>query len=242
MTVANTGAASGDIAVPDELAQNVFITNIAKLLDPAYNWARRNSVWPLVFGLACCAIEMICTAASRYDLARFGMEVFRATPRQSDLMIISGTVTKKMVPTIVRLYNQMPEPRYVLSMGACASGGGPFKEGYNVVDGIDKFLPVDVYVPGCPPTPQALINGLIALQEKIDQQSIATVPWYRKNDQTAGLYPVPVLGPDLVDLRQLNVIRQEAAKHPVDTPTGIDEAEKILAGAEPEVSRTAEPQ
>ncbi|MCZ7673671.1 MAG: NADH-quinone oxidoreductase subunit B [Chloroflexi bacterium] len=144
----------------------MFITNIAKLLDPAYNWARRNSVWPMVFGLACCAIEMICTASSRYDLARFGMEVFRATPRQSDLMIVSGTVTKKMVPTIVRLYNQMPEPRYVLSMGACASGGGPFKEGYTVVDGIDKFLPVDVYVPGCPPTPQALINGLIALQEK----------------------------------------------------------------------------
>jgi NADH-quinone oxidoreductase subunit B len=118
-----------------------------------------------------------------------------------------------MVPTIVRLYNQMPEPRYILSMGACANGGGPFKEGYHVVDGIDKFLPVDVYVPGCPPTPQALINGLIALQEKIDQQSIATVPWYRKNDPTAGLYPVPVLGPDLVDLRQLDLIRQEAARY-----------------------------
>lgn len=176
MTVASTEAANGDIPVPDEVANNVFITNIAKLLDPVYNWSRRNSIWPVTFGLACCAIEMICTASSRYDLARFGMEVFRATPRQADLMIISGTVTKKMVPTIVRLYNQMPEPRYVLSMGACASGGGPFKEGYNVVDGIDKFLPVDVYVPGCPPTPQALINGLIALQEKIDQQSIATAP------------------------------------------------------------------
>lgn len=208
----NSAAGSPEITVPDELSNNVVITNIAKLLDPVYNWGRRNSVWPMVFGLACCAIEMICTAASRYDLARFGMEVFRATPRQSDLMIISGTVTKKMVPTIVRLYNQMPEPRYVLSMGACASGGGPFKEGYNVVDGIDKFLPVDVYVPGCPPTPQALINGLIALQEKIDQQSIATVPWYRKNDPTTGLVPVPVLGPDLVDLRQLDLIKAEAAR------------------------------
>ncbi|MBX3056803.1 MAG: NADH-quinone oxidoreductase subunit NuoB [Anaerolineae bacterium] len=199
--------------VPEELQNNVWITNIAKILDPVYNWGRRNSVWPMVFGLACCAIEMICTAASRYDLARFGMEVFRATPRQSDLMIISGTVTKKMVPTIVRLYNQMPEPRYVLAMGACASGGGPFKEGYTVVDGIDKFLPVDVYVPGCPPTPQALINGLIALQEKIDQQSIATVPWYGKGDPTAdGVVPIPVLGPDLVDMRQLDLIRQQAAK------------------------------
>ncbi len=200
-----TDALTSDIPVPNELANNVFITSINSI----YNWSRRNSVWPMVFGLACCAIEMICTAASRYDLARFGMEVFRATPRQSDLIIVSGTVTKKMVPTIVRLYNQMPEPRYVLSMGACASGGGPFKEGYNVVDGIDKFIPVDVYVPGCPPTPQALINGLIALQQKIDQQSILTVPWYRK-DTPAEVVPIPVLGPDLIDLRQLEIIRREA--------------------------------
>jgi NADH-quinone oxidoreductase subunit B len=211
MTVTDAGSAA-DIPVPEEVSNNVFITSIAKLLDPVYNWSRRNSVWPMTFGLACCAIEMICTAASRYDLARFGMEVFRATPRQSDLVIISGTVTKKMIPTIVRLYNQMPEPRYVMAMGACASGGGPFKEGYSVVDGIDKFLPVDVYVPGCPPTPQALINGLIALQEKIDQQSIATAPWYRKDDPTAGIYPIPVLGPDLVDVRQLDKIVAQAAK------------------------------
>ena len=211
MTVSDAEVAS-DIPVPEEVSNKVFITSLAKLIDPVYNWSRRNSVWPMTFGLACCAIEMICTAASRYDLARFGMEVFRATPRQSDLLIISGTVTKKMIPTIVRLYNQMPEPRYVMSMGACASGGGPFKEGYSVVDGIDKFLPVDVYVPGCPPTPQALINGLIALQEKIDQQSLLTVPWYRKDDPTAGIYPVPVLGPDLVDVRQLNKIMAEAEK------------------------------
>lgn len=221
----NSAPGSPEVVVPEELSNNVVITNIAKLLDPVYNWGRRNSVWPMVFGLACCAIEMICTAASRYDLARFGMEVFRATPRQSDLMIVSGTVTKKMVPTIVRLYNQMPEPRYVLSMGACASGGGPFKEGYNVVDGIDKFIPVDVYVPGCPPTPQALINGLIALQEKIDQQSIATVPWYRKDDPTTGLVPVPVLGPDLVDLRQLNVIKTEAARAEAEMAKAETEAE-----------------
>lgn len=206
MTAANDTIQS-DIPIPEELANNVFITS----LDKIYNWSRRNSVWPMVFGLACCAIEMICTAASRYDLARFGMEVFRATPRQADLMIVSGTVTKKMIPTIVLLYNQMPEPRYVLSMGACATGGGPFKEGYNVLDGVDKLIPVDVYVPGCPPTPQALIHGLITLQEKIDQQSILTAPWYRQEDP-GDMVPVPVLGPDLVDLRQVDLIRQEAIK------------------------------
>lgn len=211
MTVSDAGAAA-EVPVPDELANNVLITSVAKLLDPVYNWSRRNSLWPLGFGLACCAIEMICTAASRYDISRFGMEVFRASPRQADLMVVAGTVTKKMIPIIVRLYNQMSEPRYVLAMGACASGGGPFKEGYSVVDGIDKFLPVDVYVPGCPPTPQALINGLIALQEKIDQQSIATVPWYQKNDPTAGIYPIPLLGPDLIDVRQLDLIAAEGEK------------------------------
>lgn len=204
MTIADIAS---DIPIPDEVADNVFITS----LNTAYNWSRRNSIWPMVFGLACCAIEMIATASSRYDLSRFGMEVFRATPRQSDLMIVSGTVTKKMVPTIVRLYNQMPEPRYVLSMGACANGGGPFKEGYNVVDGIDKFIPVDVYVPGCPPTPQALIHGLITLQEKIDQQSITSVPWYQDSDPTE-MVTIPVLGPDLVDMRQLDLIRAEQKK------------------------------
>ena len=231
MTAADVGTA--DVPVPEEVQNNVWITNIAKLLDPTYNWARKNSIWPMVFGLACCAIEMICTASSRYDLARFGMEVFRATPRQSDLMIVSGTVTKKMVPTIVRLYNQMPEPRYVLAMGACASGGGPFKEGYSVVDGIDKFLPVDVYVPGCPPTPQALINGLIALQEKIGQQSIATVPWYRKDDPTAGMVEIPVLGPDLIDVRQIDIIKQEAAKA---AKLAEEAAEMETAVTEPEAA------
>ena len=202
---------TSDIPVPDELADNIFITS----LDKIYNWSRRNSLWPLGFGLACCAIEMICAASSGFDFSRFGMEVFRATPRQADMMIVSGTVTKKMVPTIVRLYNQMAEPRYVLSMGACANGGGPFKEGYNVLDGIDKLIPVDVYVPGCPPTPQALLNGLITLQEKIDHQSILTVPWYRK-DTPGEFIPVPVLGPDLVDLRQLDLMKEQVTESEVE--------------------------
>ena len=199
-----------DIPVPDELQSTVTITS----LDKIYNWGRRSSIWPMVFGLACCAIEMICTAASRFDIARFGMEVFRATPRQADLMIVSGTVTKKMVPQIVRLFNQMPEPKYVMAMGACASGGGPFKEGYNVVSGIDKFVPVDVYVPGCPPTPQALLHGLMKLQEKIDGQSLKSVRWYGQEASEA--VPVPVLGPDLLDPRQHALLAQQAGQMPVN--------------------------
>jgi NADH-quinone oxidoreductase subunit B len=197
-----------EIEIPGELQGQVTITTIDKI----YNWGRRNSVWPMMFGLACCAIEMIGVAASRYDFSRFGMEVMRASPRQSDLMIVSGTVTKKMVPQIVRLYNQMPEPKYVMAMGACASGGGPFKEGYNVVSGIDKFVPVDVYVPGCPPTPQALLNGLITLQKKIDKQSISKVRWYQQGASEP--IPIPVLGPDLIDLRDLPDFskKQAAAK------------------------------
>jgi NADH-quinone oxidoreductase subunit B len=193
--------------IPEGLENVVKITT----LDRLYNWGRRSSVWPMMFGLACCAIEMIAAQASRYDMARFGMEVMRPTPRQSDLMIVAGTVTKKMVPLIVRLYNQMPEPKYVIAMGACASGGGPFKEGYNVVAGIDKFLPVDVYIPGCPPTPQALINGCIMLQKKIDKQSIRQVRWYRKGPDSVEV-PVPLLGPDLIDLRRTAEIKKIAAQ------------------------------
>jgi NADH-quinone oxidoreductase subunit B len=190
------------IRVPEELQPNVLVTT----LDKVYNWSRVSSMWPLLFGLACCAIEMIATASSRFDLARFGMEVMRPSPRQSDLMIVSGTVTKKMVPAIVRIYNQMAEPRYVLSMGACATGGGPFKEGYNVVSGIDTYIPVDVYVPGCPPTPEALIYGLLKLHDKVERQSIAKVSWYRKD--ASGYVPVPVLGPDIFDPRQVELIKE----------------------------------
>ena len=203
---------SEEAVLEQEVRRHVLVTpwdKLIQMVDPIYNWGRRNSIWPLQFGLACCAIEMICTAASRFDIARFGAELFRASPRQADLMIVSGTVTKKMVPMIVRLYDQMPEPKYVISMGACATAGGPFKEGYNVVSGIDKFLPVDVYIPGCPPTPQALLHALITLQEKIDKQSIAKVPWYQKEGSCE--IPVPILGPDIFDPRQAKQIKEKCA-------------------------------
>ena len=207
------GPNASRIPVPPELQGKVTITS----LDKIYNWGRRNSVWPMFFGLACCAIEMICTAASRFDLSRFGMEIMRPSPRQADLLIVSGTVTKKMVPQIVRLYDQMAEPKYVLAMGACASGGGPFKEGYNVVPGIDHYVPVDVYVPGCPPTPQALLHGLIRLQEKIDGQSLRSVPWYRRG--TTAELPIPLLGPDLINPAQADLLRQRAAQAPAQGGT-----------------------
>ena len=187
--------------IPQELEGQLAITTIDKI----YNWSRRSSLWPMMVGLACCAIEMICTAASRYDFSRFGMEVMRPSPRQADMMIVSGTVTKKMIPQIVRLYNQMPEPKYVVAMGACASGGGPFKEGYNVVSGVDKYVPVDVYIPGCPPTPQALLHGLITLQRKIDHQSIKNVRWYQKEPIDA--MPIPILGPDIMNPDELEEIK-----------------------------------
>jgi NADH-quinone oxidoreductase B subunit len=204
------------------------------MVDTVYNWGRRSSMWPLQFGLACCAIEMISTAASRYDIARFGAELFRASPRQADVMIVSGTVTKKMVPQIVRLWNQMPEPKYCISMGVCATGGGPFKEGYNVVDGIDKFVPVDVYVPGCPPTPQTLLHGLITLQKKIDAQRVRDVAWYRS--EPIAEIPVPFLGADLVDLRRLPEIRERAAAAGALTEEALQAAAEVsgeeLSGAE----------
>jgi NADH-quinone oxidoreductase subunit B len=219
---------SPEFPVPADMQGNVAVTSLSKI----YNWSRRSSMWPMLFGLACCAIEMIATASSRYDLSRFGMEVMRASPRQSDLMIVSGTVTKKMVVPIVRLYNQMPEPKYVLAMGACASGGGPFKEGYNVVSGIDQYVPVDVYIPGCPPTPQALLYGLIALQKKIDGQSLGNmddVPWYGVGPSDP--VPVPVLGPDIIDPRQAELIRQQAARAAQGVPFGVRELPAAVMGA-----------
>ncbi len=217
-----------EFPLPAEMQGNVAVTSLSKL----YNWGRRSSMWPLLFGLACCAIEMIGTAASRYDFSRFGMEVMRASPRQSDLMIVSGTVTKKMIVPIVRLYNQMPEPKYVMAMGACASGGGPFKEGYNVVSGVDKYLPVDVYVPGCPPTPQALLYGLIALQKKIDGQSLAVmddVPWYGVGPSEPT--PIPILGPDVIDPRQMDIIRRQAELAALGKPQEFRELPAVARSA-----------
>ena len=161
------------MAIDDKLAedlktQGVHVTSCESLI----NWGRSSSLWPLQFGLACCAIEMIAATMAKYDMARFGAEVFRPSPRQADLMLVAGTVTKKMAPQVVRLYNQMAEPKYVIAMGACAISGGPFKDGYNVLKGIDRYIPVDVFIPGCPPRPEALLEGLINLQGIIKKEKL----------------------------------------------------------------------
>ena len=152
----------------EELSRNVLITTVDYVLD----WARSRSIFPLMFGLACCAFEMIGTAASRFDIARFGMDIFRWSPRQADLMIVAGTLTWKMAPAVKMVYEQMAEPKWVIAMGQCTISGGPFRESYSVVPGINRILPVDVYVPGCPPRPEALLHGIRKIHEKIVKESI----------------------------------------------------------------------
>lgn len=152
------------LALDPELEQSIILTKIDWLKD----WSRRNALWPMAFGLACCAMEMMATAATKYDLDRFGSGVFRASPRQADVMIVAGTVTHKMAPRVKRLYEQMPDPKYAIAMGACVIGGGPYSRfGYHVVQGVDLVIPVDIYVPGCPPRPEALIDAIRKLQERI---------------------------------------------------------------------------
>jgi NADH-quinone oxidoreductase subunit B len=157
------------MGLEEYIPRGILLTTVEK----AVNWSRKSSMWPLTFGLACCAIEMMASAASRFDLARFGMEVYRASPRQADLMIVAGRVSNKMAPVLRMLYEQMAEPKWVIAMGACASSGGVFNN-YAVIQGVDKILPVDIYIPGCPPRPEQLIDGIMKLHKKVMNETFKT--------------------------------------------------------------------
>jgi NADH-quinone oxidoreductase subunit B len=174
-TPGSTSPGDEEASLRDEVERGVLFTSVEKMV----NWARANAIWPLGFGLACCAIEMMAIVGPRFDISRFGAEVFRASPRQADLMIVAGRVSVKMAPVLRQLYDQMPDPKWVISMGACASCGGIFNN-YAIVQGVDKIVPVDVYVPGCPPRPEALIHGIMKLQEKILVSRVELGPVGRK--------------------------------------------------------------
>jgi NADH-quinone oxidoreductase subunit B len=185
-------------------------------LDSLVNWARKSSIWPATFGLACCAIEMMNTVSARNDLARFGAEAFRASPRQADVMIVAGRVSRKMAPVLRRIYDQMPEPKWVISMGACATSGGVF-DNYAIVQGVDKVVPVDVYVPGCPPRPEMLVHAIIMLQEKIMRDSIKDrkdVPVeISRNSYMPGTLPVTIGAADIEAAKQSTRPYTIASRH-----------------------------
>lgn len=180
--VSQTGFSTAEFSlpVPEELRDTVTLSSVdamtellSKVISPVANLARSNSVWPLTFGTSCCAIEMMSVGMSKFDISRFGSEVFRATPRQADLIITAGTITRKMAPALITLYEQLPEPKYVIAMGACTVTGGMFNDSYSVVQGVDRIIPVDVYLPGCPPRPEGILDALIKLQAKIRTESYA---------------------------------------------------------------------
>jgi NADH-quinone oxidoreductase subunit B len=185
------------MGLEDNLPEGILTTQLESLV----NWSRQNSTWPLLFGLACCAIEMIATSTARHDISRYGSELFRASPRQADLMIVSGRVSNKMAPVIKRIYDQMSEPKWVIAMGICASAGGPFNN-YAIIQGVDKIIPVDVYVPGCPPRPEALLYAMDKLREKQGQETFAL---YKQRNAVAQA----LLGPD--EIESLDALRKQPA-------------------------------
>src|SRR6201990_727053 len=180
---------------------------ITTRLDSLVNWARKSSLWPATFGLACCAIEMMATTDARHDLARFGSEVFREGPRQADVMIVSGRVSRKMAPVLRRIYDQMPEPKWVISMGACATSGGVF-DNYAIVQGVDKIVPVDVYIPGCPPRPEMLIHAVMMLQDKVSKESV------RDRKDTPEEEARTAVGPGTLPVTDGSTLREPDATQP----------------------------
>ncbi|GIV77133.1 NADH-quinone oxidoreductase subunit B [Litorilinea aerophila] len=184
------------MGLEEKLPEGILTARLESLV----NWGRQNSTWPLLFGLACCAMEMIATSTARFDIARYGSELFRASPRQADLMIVSGRVSNKMAPVVKRIYDQMLEPKWVIAMGICASAGGPFNN-YAIIQGVDKLIPVDVYIPGCPPRPEALLYGLDKLREKQGRETFAK---YRRAEIARAM-----VGPE--EIESLESLRQKEA-------------------------------